>query len=257
MPFDQIVMLLAAAASAGWVDAIIGGGGLIQLPALLIAGVPAASALGTNKLASLAGVSSAAVAYARKIKIEPQLAVPAGALAVVCSGLGAASATAISSAALRPFIMVALVAIAALVALRPAAGLYPQPKLRTRNRKISVIVLTGGVIAYYDGIFGPGTGTFLVLAFTTIIGLDFVHGSAIAKVLNASTNVGALIVFSITGHVLWTLGLAMAVANIAGAQLGAHMTMRHGTKFVRVVLLVVVTVLVAKLGFDQFSGGGS
>lgn len=249
---EQIVMLLAAAGCAGWVDAVVGGGGLLQLPALLLAqpAVPVA-ALATNKLASFAGVTTAAVTYTRRTKLDLRVAVPAAGIAVFCAGLGAACASVVSSGVLRPLLIVVLVGVAVFVALRPGFGAEPQPVLRTRARTIAAICVPGIAIAFYDGLVGPGTGTFLVIAFTTILGLDFVHGSAMSKIVNAGTNFGAVVVFGVQGHIMWLLGLAMAVCNVAGALTGAHMALRNGAGFVRVVLLCVVTALVVKLGYDS------
>jgi uncharacterized protein len=250
----DIVLLLVAATGAGWVDAVVGGGGLLQLPALLVAGVSPVHALATNKFASIFGTASAAVTYARTTKIDRRVAVPAGLGAVAFAGLGAASASAISQDALAPLVMVVLIGVALFVTLRPAFGTHLRLHLRTPARVLSVIAVTGVGIAFYDGILGPGTGTFLIIAFTTILGMDFVSGSAHSKIVNSCTNLGALLVFAYQGHVLWLLGLTMAVCNIAGAQLGARMALRRGAKFVRIVLLCVVTVMVAKLGYGQFFG---
>jgi uncharacterized membrane protein YfcA len=250
----DISLLLVAAAGAGWVDAVVGGGGLLQLPALLVAGVSPVHALATNKFSSIFGTASAAITFARTTKIDRRVAVPAGLSAVAFAGLGAASAAAISQDALAPLVMAVLIGVALFVTFRPAFGTQSHPPLRTRARTLAVIAVTGMGVAFYDGILGPGTGTFLIIAFTTILGMDFVSGSAHSKILNSCTNLGALLVFAYQGHVLWLLGLAMAVCNIAGAQFGARMALRRGARFVRVVLLCVVTVMVAKLGYEQFFG---
>ncbi|MET8338328.1 TSUP family transporter [Streptosporangium canum] len=253
MDMAEIALLLVAAAGAGWIDAVVGGGGLLQLPVLLMAGLSPVQALATNKFAAIFGTASAAVTYARTTKIDTRVVVPAGLGAVVFAGLGAASAAAISREALIPLVMVTLVSVALFVTFRPAFGTHPQPHLRTRARTVAAIAVTGAGIAFYDGILGPGTGTFLIIAFTTILGMDFVSGSAHSKIINSCTNLGALLVFAYQGHVLWLLGLAMAVCNIAGAQLGARMALRRGAGFVRAVLLCVVIVMVAKLGYEQFA----
>ncbi|MEU8304566.1 TSUP family transporter [Actinomadura sp. NPDC048955] len=254
MHAEQVVLLLAAAVAAGWVDAVVGGGGLIQLPALLLLnpGQPVATALATNKLGSIAGTTSAAVAYARKAKPDVRVALPAGLLAVCCAAGGALCAAAISSDVLKPVIMVVLLAVAAIVVLRPDLGRTPRLVLRTRRRVAAAVLVPGVAIAFYDGLVGPGTGTFLVIAFTTLLGMDFVDASATSKIINTGTNLGALAVFAAQGHVLWAIGLAMAVCNIVGAQLGAHMAISRGAGFVRVVLLCVVGALVLKLGYEQF-----
>lgn len=254
MHAEQVLMLLAAAVAAGWVDAVVGGGGLIQLPALLLAnpGQPVAAALATNKLGSIAGTASAAVAYARKAKPDVRVAVPAGVLAVCCAAGGALCATVISSDVLKPVIMVVLLSVAAIVVLKPDLGRAPRLVLRTRRRVAAAVLVPGVAIAFYDGLVGPGTGTFLVVAFTALLGMDFVDASATSKIINACTNLGALLVFAAQGHVLWAVGLGMAVANAVGAQLGARMAIKRGAGFVRVVLLCVVSALVAKLAYEQF-----
>jgi uncharacterized membrane protein YfcA len=145
-----------------------------------------------------------------------------------------------------------LVAVALFVTFRPAMGIVAQPDKRTDRRAVIAVLVGGGVIAAYDGLIGPGTGTFLVLAFTALIGVDFLHGSAMAKVVNAATNLGALVVFGLSGHVWWELGAAMAICNIIGAQLGARLAIRRGSGFVRIVLLIVVCALVARLSYDQW-----
>ncbi|MFI6297261.1 TSUP family transporter [Nonomuraea sp. NPDC050790] len=252
MSLEQIVVLLVAAAGAGWVDAVVGGGGLLQLPALMVAGIPPVQAMATNKLSSVFGTTTAAITYVRSTKLDRQVAVPAGALAVLSSGLGAMAAVAISAEVLRPVVMVVLLGVAAFVTLRPAMGQVPKPHLRTNARVVAAVLVGGVGIAFYDGIMGPGTGTFLIIAFTTILGLDFVNASATAKIINIGTNVGALVVFGAQGHVLWALGLGMAVCNVAGARLGAAMALRRGAAFVRVVLLIVVAAMVTRLAWQQF-----
>ncbi|WP_327581986.1 TSUP family transporter [Nonomuraea sp. NBC_00507] len=252
MPLEQVLVLLVAAAGAGWVDAVVGGGGLLQLPALMIIGMPTVEAMATNKLSSVFGTTSAAVAYARSTKVDRQVAIPGAGLAVLSAGLGAWAAAAISAEVLRPAIMVVLLAVAAFVTLRPSFGSVPRPHLRTNARVLAAVAAAGVGIAFYDGIIGPGTGTFLIIAFTTILGLDFVSASASAKIINIGTNVGALVVFGLQGHVQWTLGLGMAVCNVAGAQLGARMALKRGAAFVRIVLVCVVAALVVRLGWQQF-----
>jgi uncharacterized protein len=253
---DTVAALLVAATAAGWVDAVVGGGGLLLLPALLIAapGLPLATALGTNKLAAICGTGTAAATYARRTAIDWGVAGPAAAGAVVCAGAGAALAGIVPAGAYRPVVLGVLVAVALFVTLRPAAGLAAQPQRRTPARAAAAVAVAGTVVACYDGMIGPGTGTFLVLAFTALVGADFLHASAMAKLVNTGTNLGALVVFALTGHVHWLLGAAMAAGNVTGAVLGARVALRRGSGFVRVVLLVVVLALILKLGVDQLRG---
>ena len=249
MDWQHVLPLLLVAAAAGWVDAVVGGGGLILVPALLLGlpGLPPVTALGTNKVASICGTTAAAVTYARRTTIPWRIAAPAAALAVGFAGLGALVAARLPAHWFRPAIMVLLLLVLAFVVLRPSFGVVSAERAPARRRLAGVVLLAGAVIAFYDGVFGPGTGTFLIIAFTALLGLDFVRSSATAKIINAGTNLGALLVFAAGAHVLWKLGLAMAVCNIAGARLGAGTALKRGAGFVRVVLVVVVLALVTRL----------
>lgn len=249
----SIVSLLVAAAGAGWVDAVVGGGGLLLIPALLLAfpQLPPATALGTNKLAAISGTTTAAVTYLRRTKIDRRMALIAGGLAVVSAGTGAACAAGVPTRYFRPVIMAMLVAVAVFVAVRPRFGTAEDGRLVTPARRAAAIGIAGIGIGFYDGVFGPGTGTFLILTFTALLSMSFVQSSAMAKVINAGTNLGALVVFAHGGHVMWILGAGMAAANILGARIGSTMALRRGSGFVRAVLITVVTVMVVKLGYDQ------
>jgi uncharacterized membrane protein YfcA len=254
MNIPQMTTLLTAAGAAGWVDAVVGGGGLILIPAVLLAfpGISPATALGTNKLAAISGTTTAAVTYLRRTRIDLVIAGTAGGLALVFAGLGALSAAHVPTAWFRPVIMAMLLAVALFVAFKPAFGAVQGGTAPTMRRRIAAAVLAGCVIGFYDGCFGPGTGTFLILTFTSLLFLEFVQSSATAKVVNAGTNLGALLIFATGGHVLWGIGLGMAVCNTVGARLGAMTALRRGTGFVRAALVALVTVMVVKLGYDQF-----
>ncbi|MFD4141351.1 MULTISPECIES: sulfite exporter TauE/SafE family protein [unclassified Streptomyces] len=252
-----LVLLCLAALVAGWIDAVVGGGGLLLLPALLL-GMPHASAahiLGTNKAVAIVGTTGAAVTYVRKTPVQVRTAVRIGLAALAGSMGGAFFAAGISSDVLRPVIMVVLLAVAAFVMLRPSFGTATDAVRRRvgRTRAAMAVVLVGGGIGFYDGLFGPGTGTFLVLALTAVLHLDLVTASATAKIVNVCTNAGALAMFAYQGTVLWQPAALMAVFNLAGGTIGARMALSKGSEFVRGVLLVVVFSLVAKLGFDQWT----
>jgi uncharacterized membrane protein YfcA len=247
--------LLVAALLAGWVDAVSGGGGLIQLPALLV-GLPdtaPATVLGTNKLSSIVGTSAAARTYRRAAVTDLGTAVPMALAAFVGSALGAVVATHLPGTFFRPLALVLLVVVGLWTLLRPALG--EQQDLRwhggddhARHRVAAVAM--GAGIGLYDGVFGPGTGTFLVFGLVALLGYSFLNASAIAKVVNVSTNLAALLVFAAGGHVLWALGLTMGAANLVGGVVGARTAVQRGSGFVRVVFLVVVGVLLVKLGSD-------
>ncbi|MCX5407353.1 TSUP family transporter [Streptomyces sp. NBC_00335] len=250
----MIIMLCVAAAAAGWIDAVVGGGGLLLLPALLL-GLPhahPATVLGTNKAVAIVGTSGAAVSYLRKTSVDVKLAVRIGLAALVGSMGGAALAGGISKDALRPLIMVVLVVVAAFVLFRPGFGVAPGAAAVSRRRVLLTIALAGLGIGFYDGLIGPGTGTFLVLALTALLHLDLVTASATAKIVNVCTNGGALAMFAYQGMVLWQLAALMAVFNLAGGMIGARMALKKGSGFVRGVLLTVVGGLVLKLGFEQW-----
>jgi uncharacterized membrane protein YfcA len=249
-------LLLVAGVAAGWVDAVVGGGGLLLLPALLVAAptTPLATLLGTNKLGAVFGTTSAAIAYARRVPLDRRVVLPTSALALLGSGLGAALATALTADVLKPVIMVVLAGVALLVYFRPAMGAVADPRLRTRNRLLAAVALAGVGVSFYDGLIGPGTGVFLIIALTAVLGMDFVTASASAKIVNVCTNLGALVVFAIGGHIDWLLGLGLAISTIIGAQIGARMALNRGSGFVRAVLLVVVLLLLVRMTWDLFAG---
>ncbi|WP_329291127.1 sulfite exporter TauE/SafE family protein [Streptomyces pseudovenezuelae] len=251
----MIVVLCVAALAAGWIDAVVGGGGLLLLPVLLLglpAGTPAAYALGTNKAVAIVGTSGAAVTYARKAPVDVRLAVRIGIAAVAGSSAGAFLAAGMSTEVLKPLIMVVLLGVAAFVILRPAFGTAPATGPATRRQTLAAIGLAGLGIGFYDGLIGPGTGTFLVLVLTAVLHLDLVTASATAKIVNCCTNAGALAMFAWQGTVLWQLAAVMALFNLAGGMLGAHTALKKGSAFVRVVLLTVVFALVANIAYEQW-----
>ncbi|UGY92969.1 sulfite exporter TauE/SafE family protein [Streptomyces gobiensis] len=248
------VMLCAAALLAGWIDGVVGGGGLLLLPALLIGfpHLPPTYALGTNKAVAIAGTTMAAVTYARRVPIDRGFALRMGGAALLSAAAGASFATAVNNDILQPLIMVILLAVAAFVTLRPDFGRAPSGRPVTRRRVAAALLVAGIGVGFYDGLIGPGTGTFLVIAFVAMLHMDMVSGTAAAKVVNVGTNLGAIAVFAAHGTVLWTLAPLLALFNIAGGWFGAHMALKKGSGFVRIVLLVVVVVLVGKLGYERW-----
>jgi uncharacterized protein len=249
-----VVLLILAAFAAGWVDAVVGGGGLIQLPVLLLVpGMQTVQALATNKLSSSMGTATSAVTYYRRVRPGLATALPTAAVAALGSAAGALSAAAVPDGVLEPVILVALVLVAGYTIVRPAVG--GETSLRFSGHRHTVVaVLTGAVIGFYDGIAGPGTGAFLVFALVGLLGYAFLEASATAKIINLATNIGALVVFTLDGSVLWALGLAMGVANLAGGYIGARTAVSAGSRFVRIVFLAVVAVLIVRLAFQVFGG---
>ena len=256
LDLGTIVLLCIAAGAAGWVDAVTGGGGLIQLPSLLIAmpnGSPA-DALGTNKLSSIIGTSAAAATYLRNTRIDLRTALPMAVAAFIGAGLGALLASHIPAASFRPIILVMLVGVWLWTWLKPAMGTVEQLRWEGQRRHYGVAVIAGLGIGFYDGLIGPGTGSFRLDVIVAGLGLSFLKASATAKIVNVGTNIAALIIFGFTGSVLWLLGLLMGACNLVGAVLGARTAIAKGSEFVRRVFLVVVALLILRLAWDVLAG---
>jgi uncharacterized membrane protein YfcA len=248
----DLIFILVAATGAGLIDSMVGGGGLIQTPALfaVFSTTPHAQLLGTAKLAGIGGTTSAAFRFARSVQIPWRFALPATLAAFVASLAGALLTTRIPSQFFRPLVPFMLAAVFIYVARRRDFGTLHAPRT-VDGRTIAIAAIGGGAIGFYDGFFGPGTGTFLVFFFVRVFALDFLHASASAKVVNIAANAAALLLFGFTGNVVWLLGLAMMICNIAGSIVGSHLAIRHGSIFVRKVFLVVVSALIAKTAWDS------
>ena len=250
-----VALLLLAALVAGWVDAVVGGGGLVQLPALLLVpGLAPVQALATNKVAGAMGTAVSAATYARRVRPDLRVALGTAGVAALGAAGGAACAASVPEGVLTPVVLVALVAVAVYTLLRPAVGGATALRF-TGRRHLVVAGAVGAVIGFYDGIAGPGTGAFLVFALVGLLGYAFLEASATAKIVNLATNLGALAVFAAHGAVLWQLGLAMGAANVAGSYVGARTAARVGSRFVRTVFLAVVAVLIVRLGHEVLTGG--
>ncbi len=250
-----VLLLVLAGFVAGWIDAVVGGGGLVQLPALLLVpGLSPVQALATNKLAGIMGTSVSAVTFYRRVHPDLRTAGPMALAALAGAAVGALLASSLPEEVFRPVILVALVAVAVYTVARPALG--RKTSLRwAGGRHLAGAVVLGAGIGCYDGLLGPGTGTFLVIGLVAVLGYGFLEASAKAKIVNAATNLGALGVFAWQGAPLWELGLLVGTANIAGAYLGARMAVAKGSTFVRVVFMVVVGALILRLGWDVLGPG--
>ncbi|HRW20096.1 MAG TPA: TSUP family transporter [Dermatophilaceae bacterium] len=244
-----LALLAAAGLLAGWVDAVVGGGGLIQLPALVV-GLPGASPaqlLATNKLGSICGTSVSALTYYRRIRPDLRTALPLAAAAYLGSVGGAFVGLHIPKAAFNPIILVMLVLVGAYTLLKPDLGTVTALR-HSGRRHTSYAALIGAVIGFYDGALGPGTGSFFVFALVGWLGYSFLESSAKAKIANFATNLGALTVFVPQGAVMWKVGLVMGAANLVGGYIGARTAVRLGTRFVRAVFIVVVSAFVVRIG---------
>ncbi|SMO76169.1 TSUP family transporter [Paracoccus laeviglucosivorans] len=244
LSLDIILMLIAAAFAAGFVDAIAGGGGLITVPALMLAGLPPAQALATNKVQGVFGAGTAAISYARSGLVDLRQQKGAAAVAFAGGLLGAMCVAALPTDLLRYVLPVVLIGIAVFFALKP--GLNDMD----RTRRISPVVFTATfvpAIAFYDGLLGPGTGAFLMLGWVMLAGYGILKATAHTKLLNFASNLGGLVAFAFVGKPLWLLGLAMAAAQIAGATLGARLAMRIGARVIKPLLVITSTALALRL----------
>jgi uncharacterized membrane protein YfcA len=247
------LFLLAASFFAGFIDSIAGGGGLIQLPALLI-GLPksdTAEVLGTNKLSAVFGTTTAAALYRKQIKPDPKILIAMGLPAFLGSAGGAVLASKIPTSSMRPMVLVLLIIVAIYTWFKPDLGKFENLR-HLPKRRVQIAALAGVIIGFYDGIFGPGTGSFLMLILVASLGYAFITASAIAKVVNVATNVGAIMVFGINGAVIWQIGIILGVANISGAVIGARLAIKGGSSLVRKVFLFVTMALIVKVGIATF-----
>lgn len=251
-PTLTVLLLLGLAALvAGFVDAVVGGGGLIQLPALLV-GLPGASPvqiLATNKLGSICGTSVSSVTFYRRVRPDPRTFGPLMLTAFLGSAGGAAVASLIPREAFEPIVLVVLLLVGAYVLFRPSLGQVTALRFAGR-RHTGATMGTGFAIGFYDGALGPGTGSFFVFALVGLLGYGFLEASAKSKMANWATNLAALVVFIPQGAVLWKVGLLMGLANLVGGYVGARTAVAKGSRFVRIFFIGVVGAFVVKIGGD-------
>lgn len=246
-------LVTLASLLAGFVDAIVGGGGLILLPALF-ATYPAAHAatlFGTNKSASVWGTAFATVQYARRVEMRWATMLPAMGLSFGGALAGAWLVTLISPEFLRKLLPAVLLVVLVYTLAKKELGRHHAPRFAGRQ-ELLIAAAVGLVVGFYDGFFGPGTGSFFVFLLVRWLGYDFLHASAGAKLLNLSSNLAAILLFALKGHVWWHFTLALALANVAGSLLGTRLALKHGAGFVRGVFIVVVGALILKTGYDAF-----
>ena len=253
MSIEVALFLAIASGFAGFVDAMAGGGGLIQLPALIV-GLPNKELpliLGTNKVPSIFGTAAAARNYFKNIKPDIPLTISMMGPAFIGSMGGASLAAAVPKDFFKPFIVFLLVAVAIYTWVKPELGMNENLKY-THKKRLAIVALIGLLIGFYDGIFGPGTGTFLVFFLVSGIGYAFLKASGTAKLVNISTNAGAILSFQFTGHIWWQLGLLLAFANVTGAIIGSRLAIKGGSPLVRKVFLAVTFLLIARVAWDTF-----
>jgi uncharacterized membrane protein YfcA len=247
----DFVLLGGAAFTAGLVDAVVGGGGLIQIPAIF-AVFPRenpATLVGTNKLAAIFGTGVAAVNFARRVPIAWSTAGPAAIAAFLLAFAGAWTVTRVPGDLVRSLLPLILIAVAVYTFKKKDLGSVHAPLHSGMTERLLAIGI-GAAIGFYDGFFGPGTGSFLLLLFVRFFGFDFLGASAAAKVVNVACNFSALLWFGYSGHLIWQLGMLMAACQICGSIVGTRLALKHGSGFVRKLFLVVVTLLILKTGYD-------
>ncbi|MES2880338.1 MAG: TSUP family transporter [Pseudomonadota bacterium] len=249
----ELLIVTLASLLAGFVDSIVGGGGLILVPALF-ATFPAAhpaTLFGTNKGASVCGTAFATWQFSRRVEMPWAALLPAAGTGFVAAFFGAWLVTVISPDFLRKLLPLVLGVVLIYTLVKKELGRHHVPRF-SGSTEAWVAAGVGAVIGFYDGFFGPGTGSFLVFMFVRLLGYDFLSASACAKLVNTATNIAALILFVAKGHIWWHFVAAMAVANVVGSLLGTRLALKHGTGFVRAVFIVVVSALILKTSYDAF-----
>jgi uncharacterized protein len=250
----ETVYLCGLAFLAGLVDSVVGGGGLIQLPALLVVLSPSpadslAPAFGTNKLSSICGTGAAVIQYSRRVRIKWSSILPAGAAAFVFSFLGARVVSSLKADMLKPLVLVLLIIVGIYTYWRKDFGNLHAPQFTAhRERQLGVVV--GIVIGFYDGFFGPGTGSFLIFIFIGLFGFDFLAASASAKVINFATNLSAVGYFACTHQILYHYAVPMGLCNVLGSLTGTRLAILKGNAFVRVFFLVIVAAMILRFGWE-------
>lgn len=249
----ELLIVSLASLLAGFVDAIVGGGGLVLVPALF-ATFPQthpATLFGNNKGASVWGTAFATWQYSQRVQMRWAVLLPAAVAGFAASFGGAWLVTVVSPEYLRRALPLVLLAVLAYTLARKDLGRQHAPRLRGQTEVLAAAGI-GSLVGFYDGFFGPGTGSFLVFLFVRVLGYDFLNASASAKLVNTATNLAALILFAAKGHIWWHVALTMAVANVLGSLLGTRLALKHGAGFVRAMFIVVVSALILKTGYDAF-----
>lgn len=249
----ELVLLCCAAFIAGFVDAVVGGGGLIQIPAILVLfpGLPVATAIGTTKIPSFFGTSFAAAQYSRQVKLNYKHLAIMAIIASVSAFFGSRTLTLVSNDFMKPLLLVVLSCVAVYTYAKKNFGVHTEVEHTERQHMIYICIISL-VLGFYDGFIGPGTGSFLILCFITLLGLNFLKSSAMAKFVNLSTNIGSIILFASSGRIVYSIAIPMAVCNAAGGFLGARLAILRGNAFIRIFFLIVVILTILRFAYDVF-----
>ena len=250
---EELILLCIAAFGAGFIDAIVGGGGLLQTPAMLIIlpQYPVATLLGTAKIPSFSGTAFAAYKYSRNVQLNWRLLLSISLVAFIGAFSGAYCVSMLKNEMIKPVIFVVLICVALYTYSKKSFGLQQENDLSV-FQQLLIGLFFGLVIGFYDGLIGPGTGSFLILVFIALLGSDFLHASANAKFVNLATNLAAIIYFSISGHILFEIAVPMAVCNLLGSFAGTRLALLKGNKFIRIFFLLVVFATILRFAWDIF-----
>lgn len=250
---SEIIILCVAAFAAGFIDAIVGGGGLVQTPAILVTlpQHPVATLLGTTKIPSFTGTFIASIQYARKIKLQWRMLLFMCMIALIAAMMGSYAVTIISSKYMKPIIFCVLILVAVYTFTKKNFGIAVSKNLHPHH-ELRYGILFAVAIGFYDGFIGPGAGSFLVIFFIGVLGFDFLKASAHAKFVNLATNLGSIIYFGGSGHILYQYAIPMAVFNISGSFVGSTLAIARGNKFIRVFFLFVIAGTILRFGYDIF-----
>ena len=253
METSIIILLCIAAFAAGFVDAIVGGGGLIQTPMglILLPQLPVSSVVGSLKIPAFSGTAFAAAQYVKKVVINWKLLLPMMVLAMLSSFAGSSLLIQMHNDFMKPVLLVVLSLVAIYTFIKKDFGQHKE-KAHSPTLHIVYSLLISLVIGFYDGFIGPGAGSFLVLAFVVLMGYDFLHASANAKMVNLATNFGSILLFIIKGKIIWAVAIPMALCNAAGGFTGAKLAINKGNKFIRIFFLIIVVGTLIRFAYDVF-----
>jgi len=249
----EIIFLCLAAFAAGFIDAIVGGGGLVQTPAglVLLPHLPVATVIGTLKIPAFSGTALASIQYMQKVKINWKLVGVMTAIAFCAAVGGSFLLSRANNFFMKPILLVILVVVAIYTYSKKNFGTHTE-KDHTPNQQLFYSIIASLILGFYDGFIGPGTGSFLVLAFITLLGFDFLKASAHAKMVNLATNLGSIIFFAGTGRIIFAIAIPMAICNAIGGTLGARLAIVKGNRFIRVFFLIIVVGTILRFAYDVF-----
>ncbi len=249
----ELILLCIAAFAAGFVDAIVGGGGLIQTPAalILLPNLPVASVIGSLKIPAFTGTSFAAFQYARKVKVQAALLAMMIVVAFFAAMAGSRLLTLVSNGFMKPLLLCILIAVAIYTYAKKDFGTHISRKL-SRKMLFLYAALISLVIGFYDGFVGPGAGSFLIICFISILGQDFLLASANAKFVNLATNLGSIVFFMAAGKIIYSIALPMAICNAIGGIIGARLAILKGNRFIRLFFLLVIGATILRFAYDLF-----